>query len=119
MSLLDDESFPTFNGMNRPAMMFGVPMVAALLTLMFIIFTGFGGVFLNWGFYSLILPAIGLSYLFFLKVICEDDPNALSFVRWRAKAVLLKQSQGNPVIYLTSESQKRDTYNARRFFKKC
>ncbi|EGT80727.1 putative type IV secretion system, VirB3 / TrbD / AvhB [Haemophilus haemolyticus M21639] len=28
-----NESYPSFNGMNRPAMVFGVPMVAALFVL--------------------------------------------------------------------------------------
>ena len=107
-----NESYPSFNGMNRPAMVFGVPMVAALFVLCFMVVSGFLGSFLNWGFYSLIL------YLFFLKIICEDDPNALAFIKWRLKAILIKQAQGNPVILLTSDSKKREVYNARRQFKK-
>lgn len=114
-----EEKFPTFNGLNRPAMMYGVPMVASLFTLTFMIATAFLGAFLGAGVYSLILPALGACYLLFLKIICEDDPNALAIVTWRVKARLLKASQGNPVIYLTSNSQKRDLYNARRQFKKC
>ena len=113
-----NESFPSFNGMNRPAMVFGVPMVAALCILCFMVVSGFLGSSLNWGFYSLILPALGAIYLLFLKIVCEDDPNALAFIKWRAKAILIKQSQGNPVILLTSDSQKREVYNARRQFKK-
>ncbi|OOF77868.1 hypothetical protein BKG96_07550 [Rodentibacter caecimuris] len=113
-----NESFPSFNGMNRPAMVLGVPMVAALFILSFMVATGFLGAFLNWGFYSLILPALGAIYLLFLKIICEDDPNALAFIKWRLKAILIKQTQGNPVILLTSDSHKREVYNARRQFKK-
>lgn len=114
-----DEKFPSFNGLNRPAMMYGVPMVAALFTLIFMVVTAFVGSLLGFGAYSLILPAFGAIYLLFLKIICEDDPNALAIVKWRVKARLLKMSQGNAVIYLTSNSQKRDLYNARRQFKKC
>ena len=84
------ESFPSFNGMNHPAMVFGVPMVAALFILCFMVVTGFLGNFLNWGFYSLILPVLGAIYLFFLKIACEDDPNALAFIKWRIKAIFLK-----------------------------
>ena len=113
-----NESYPSFNGMNRPAMVFGVPMVAALFVLFFMVASGFLGSFLNWGFYSLILPTIGALYLFFLKIICEDDPNALAFIKWRLKAILIKQAQGNPVILLTSDSKKREVYNARRQLKK-
>lgn len=114
-----DEKFPSFNGLNRPAMMFGVPMVAALFTLIFMIITAFLGVMLGAGKYSLILPFFGFCYLIFLKIICADDPNALAIVQYRLQARLLKISQGNPVIYLTSNSTKRDLYNARRQFKKC
>lgn len=114
-----EESYPSFNGMNRPAMVFGVPMVAALFILIFMVVTGFMGSALNLGFYSLILPTLGAIYLLFLKIICEDDPNALAFIKWRLKAILLKKTQQNPVIYLTSDSQKREVYNARRQFKKC
>ena len=114
-----DQKFPSFNGMNRPAMFFGVPMVAALFTLLFIVATGFGGYAMELGAYSLILPVLGASYLLFLKVICEDDPNALAFIKWRLQAMLLKFSQKKPVIYLTSDSKKREIINARRQFKKC
>lgn len=113
-----NESFPSFNGMNRPAMVLGLPMLPALFTLMFIVFSGFLGSFLEWGVYSLILPSIGVIYLLVIKIACEDDPNALAFIKWRAKAILIKQGQGNPVILLTSDSQKREVYNARRQFKK-
>ena len=113
-----EQTFPAFNGMNRPAMVFGVPMVPALFILCFMVISGFLGSFLNWGFYSFVLPAFGAIYLLFLKIICEDDPNALAFIKWRLKAILIKQIQGNPVILLTSESKKREAYNARRQFKK-
>lgn len=113
-----NESFPSFNGMNRPAMVMGTPMIPALFTLTLMIATAFLGGFLDWGVYSFILPSIGAIYLLFLKIACEDDPNALAFIKWRIKAIFIKQGQGNPVILLTSDSQKREVYNARRQFKK-
>ncbi|WP_439295215.1 VirB3 family type IV secretion system protein [Lonepinella sp. BR2882] len=119
MSDLENEfSFPSFNGMNRPAMMYGVPMVLGIFTLLFIIVTLFGGMSLNLGVYSLVLPTIGLLFLLFIKIICEDDPNALSFMKWRFKAILLKLQQGNPIIHLSTNGTDRKVYNANRKFKK-
>lgn len=114
-----EKTFPSFNGMNRPAMVLGIPMVEANFVLCFVVFFGFLGSFLDWGKYSLILPSFGGLYLLFLKIVCEDDPNATAFIKWRIKAVLLKWGQGNPVILLNSENKKREEYNARQRFKKC
>lgn len=114
----DDNSFPSFNGMNRPAMVYGVPMVLGIFTALFIILSLFGGLYLKLGFFSWILPSLGLLFLLFIKIICEDDPNALAFIKWRIRAILLRISQGNPVIHLSSNGAIRRVYNANRQFKK-
>lgn len=120
MSEIDNEedTFPSFNGMNRPAMAFGIPMVTGIFTALFIILSFFGGLSLNLGFYSLFLPLLGVVFLIFLKVISEDDPNALAFIKWRFRAIFIKIFQGNAVIYLTSNDLNRRKYNANRQFKK-
>ena len=119
MSDEHDDSFPSFNGMNRPAMVYGVPMVLGIFTALFIIASFFGGLFMGLGGYvSAILPSIGIIFLIFIKLICEDDPNALAFIKWRFRAIVLKIVQGNPVIYVTSNDKIRRVYNANRQFKK-
>jgi len=115
----DDDSFPSFNGMNRPAMVYGVPMVLGIFTVLFIIVSFFGGLLLKVGIYiSAVLPSLGFAFLLFIRIICEDDPNAFAFVRWRLKAILLKIIQGNPIIFVTSNNENRKVLNANRQFKK-
>lgn len=115
----DDNSFPSFNGMNRPAMVYGVPMVLGIFTVLFILASFFGGLLIGLGIYiSAILPTLGFAFLLFIKIICEDDPNAFAFVKWRLKAILLKIIQGNPIIFVTSNNEKRKVLNANRQFKK-
>lgn len=115
---LEDVVFPSFNGLNRPAMAFGIPMVIGIFTALFIILSFFGGLYFSLGFYSLFLPSLGVIFLVFLKVICEDDPNALAFIKWRFRAILIRLFQGNAIIYLTSNDLNRRKYNANRQFKK-
>ena len=115
----DDDSFPSFNGMNRPAMVYGVPMVLGIFTILFIIVSFFGGLLLGLNPYiSAILPSVGFTFLLFIRIICEDDPNAFAFVKWRFKAISLKIIQGNPIIFVTSNNEKRRVLNASRQFKK-
>ncbi|MFQ0972232.1 VirB3 family type IV secretion system protein [Gilliamella sp. BG6] len=114
----EDDSFPSFNGMNRPAMVYGIPMVMGIFTCLFIVLSLFAGFYAKLGYFSWVAPLAGLFFLLFLKLICEDDPNALAFIKWRIRAVLLKISQGNSVIYLSSNDTKRKVYNANRQFKK-
>ncbi|NBI13682.1 conjugal transfer protein TraD [[Haemophilus] felis] len=114
----EDDSFPSFNGMNRPAMVYGVPMVLGIFTALFIVLSLFGGFYLKLGYYAWILPSLGLMFLLFIKIISEDDPNALAFIRWRIRAYLIMLSQGNPIIHLSSNAVSRKVYNANRQFKK-
>lgn len=118
MSDNDDPSFPSFNGMNRPAMVYGIPMVLGIFTALFIVLSLFGGLYLELGYLAWVLPILGVFFLVFVKVVCEDDPNAFSFIKWRIKAVRLRISQGNPIIHLSSNSSIRKVYNANRQFKK-
>lgn len=115
---MSEEEFPSFNGMNRPAMTYGVPMVLGIFTVLFIILSFFGGIYLKLGYFSLALPTCGLFFLIFIKIICEDDPNALAFIKWRIKAIITI-FKGNQVIHLSSNGcSSRKVYNANRQFKK-
>jgi type IV secretion system protein VirB3 len=114
----DDDTFPSFNGMNRPAMVYGIPMVLGIFTALFIVLSLFAGFYAKLGYFAWIAPLTGLFFLVFIKVVCEDDPNALAFIKWRIRAILLKISQGNSVIYLSSDDANRKVYHANRQFKK-
>ena len=45
----EDYTFPTFNGMNRPAMMYGIPMMIGLIVLIYIVLSGFIGFHMGLG----------------------------------------------------------------------
>ncbi|MCQ9124681.1 VirB3 family type IV secretion system protein [Rodentibacter caecimuris] len=114
----EDYTFPTFNGMNRPAMMYGIPMMIGLIVMIYIVLTGFIGFQMGLGKFALIAPGLGVIFLIIVKVICQDDPNAFAILKWKFKAILLKLNQQNPIIYLSSNGKTREVYNARRSFKK-
>lgn len=114
----EDYTFPTFNGMNRPAMMYGIPMMIGLIVLIYIVLSGFIGFQIGLGKFSLIAPSLGVIFLIAVKIICQDDPNAFAILKWKFKAIQLKLQQQNPIIYISSNGSKREAYNARRSFKK-
>ena len=59
----EDYTFPTFNGMNRPAMMYGIPMMIGLIVLIYIVLSGFIGFQMGLGKFSLIAPSFGVIFL--------------------------------------------------------
>ncbi|MGL5290036.1 MAG: VirB3 family type IV secretion system protein [Aeromonas sp.] len=82
----------TYNGLNRPAMVMGVP-------LMLLLGMGFLGVFGTailmsaFGVNAFIFTAIILLVTFAIKLTCENDPNALSVLKMNLNGVLLSLRQ--------------------------
>lgn len=99
-------------------MMYGIPMMIGLIVLIYIVLSGFIGFQMGLGKFSLIAPSFGVIFLIAVKIICQDDPNAFAILKWKFKAIQLKLQQQNPIIYISSNSSKREAYNARRSFKK-
>lgn len=114
----DDSEYVSYNGMNRPALFMGVPLMPMLFGCFLMVFGGFAGL-LMWGGYGLIFPAVVFLCLFVLKLICEDDPNAMEIMTWRLKGAFLRLKQGSDVLVFVSGDEKSRESHAKRFFKKA
>ena len=117
-----EEKYPSFNGMNRPAVVKVIctPLMPTLILGGISVFSVMIANFYEMTTYALPIPIISFIYLFFLKIACEDNPNALAQIKWQVRAFFIKLFQGNnKVICLSSDDDlKREKYNARRQFKK-
>lgn len=89
--------YATYNGLNRPAMYMGVPLILLLSTGFLAVFGGFGAIFL-WGFAGLFLPGMAGLFLFFVRMLCESDPNALRVIRLVAEGVILKIKHQDKIV---------------------
>ncbi|MDG2957044.1 conjugal transfer protein TraD [Bisgaard Taxon 10/6] len=117
-----EEKYPSFNGMNRPAVVkvIGTPLMPTLILTGVSLFSVMIANFYEMTSIALPIPIASFVYLFFLKIACEDNPNALAQIKWQVRAFFIKLFQGNKVICLSSDDDlRREKYNARRQFKKC
>lgn len=91
------DQYATYNGLNRPAMIMGVPLMLLLTlgivglfgTFIFIAVAGAKG-FIFTG--CIFLIAFGV------KLLCDKDPNALKVIKMNLKGRLIYLKQGNSII---------------------
>ncbi|ENG8827712.1 VirB3 family type IV secretion system protein [Salmonella enterica] len=113
-----DDEYASYNGMNRPALLMGIPLMPLLFGGFLMVFGGFLGL-MTIGGYGLIFPSIVGLILFVIRLICEDDPNAMKIISWRLKGFCLRLGQKNDVLIFISSDEKRKVSHAKRFFKKA
>ena len=93
--------FATYNGLNRPAMVMGVPLLLLLAVGFLAVFGGFTAMYF-WGISGLLVPALCFLFLFIIRLICENDPNALRVLKLRFKGIMLKVKHRDTVIGFSS-----------------
>ncbi|EPR9285179.1 VirB3 family type IV secretion system protein [Escherichia coli] len=93
--------FATYNGLNRPAMVMGVPLLLLLAVGFLAVFGGFTAMFF-WGLSGLLVPALCFLFLFIIRLICENDPNALRVLKLQFKGMILKIMHRDTVIGFSS-----------------
>ncbi|WP_158782786.1 VirB3 family type IV secretion system protein [Pantoea sp. BAV 3049] len=103
MENLPDESsaYITYNGLNRPAMLWGVPLIIFFCGLVSIVAFGIPGIFYL-GLKGVIIPSIIFLFLFAIRVVCEIDPNAITLIAFKIRGFLLKLKHKNGVIRFSS-----------------
>ncbi|HBR1984830.1 TPA: VirB3 family type IV secretion system protein [Klebsiella quasipneumoniae subsp. quasipneumoniae] len=87
----------TYNGLNRPAMIRGIPLIPFILCFLALLISFFIGV-LTIGFYGLIIPSFIIGVMIAIKQICADDPNAMSVKVLKIKGWCLKGFRTNNVL---------------------
>ena len=85
--------FPTYNGMNRPAMFFGVPMMPMVLCILGSVFAAMIGQLL-FGKAALLLVGLNIPIYFGLKTISENDDQAIKVYAAEAKWLLRRIGAG-------------------------
>ncbi|EAZ1917734.1 conjugal transfer protein TraD [Salmonella enterica subsp. enterica serovar Montevideo] len=93
--------FLSYNGLNRPAMVMGVPLMLLLAVGFLAVFGGFGCMFM-WGISGVIFPALCFLFLFTIRIICENDPNALSVMNLQLKGCFLKVMHRDSIVGFSS-----------------
>lgn len=113
----ENPEYASYNGLNRPALVMGIPLMPLLGCAFLMVFGGFAAVMV-WGAVGLIVPIVLAIPLLVMKVVCEDDPNALTLLRWRIQGRLLRVKQMATVAVFVTGSEKLRKKNAYRIFKK-
>ena len=107
----------TFNGLNRRAMMFGIPLEAVAIS----VFIGMAITlpmlfFLGWR--ALLFLLLPVPFLAFLRTICANDDQALNIYRLETKYFLRRRNtklfNGTNTILATKFGRQQSDYQ--RFF---
>jgi hypothetical protein len=85
--------FPTYNGMNRPAMFFGVPLMPMVLSIIGLVLIAMIGQMLI-GKTALLLVGLNIPIYFGLKTISENDDQAIKVYAAEAKWLLRRIGAG-------------------------
>ncbi|HFE3207861.1 VirB3 family type IV secretion system protein [Providencia stuartii] len=86
---LNDE-YLTYNGLNRPALVMGVPILLLLSLFGIALVTALLGVHF-FGLFGLIPAALCFLCIVIIKSLTESDPNALKVISFKFKGIALKR----------------------------
>ncbi|EPN0316290.1 VirB3 family type IV secretion system protein [Vibrio vulnificus] len=115
----EKKEYASYNSLTRKALVFGVPLLI-LVGFLFAIVVSFvlGIAFLptSWAF---VVPAILAGCLFIIKMMCEQNSNAMDNMVWVIRGLLLRFKSQSVVFsvspYADSESKRKVKIN--EFFK--
>lgn len=113
----EDPEYASYNGLNRPALIRGIPLMPALACAFFMVIFGFAALY-AWGIVGLVVPLFFAIPLLIMKVLCADDPNALSLFRWSFQGSILRIKQKKSVLVFVTGSNHAGKKNAYQIFKK-
>lgn len=94
-------TYITYNGFNRPAMIRGIPLMILIFSMMIAFFGGTISVY-YFGAQGLMVPALLIPFLFTVKLVCEDDPNAMRSLLMNMQALVLKLKHKGKVVHFYS-----------------
>lgn len=118
---MDDEQieYPSFNGLSRVALFWGVPLMAIVIiviaslviAIVATLFLGPGGLFFG---------AVGIPILFYLKHICENDDQAARIVFLELRCWLSRRNAKSfgDTYTLSPMQYDRRSHVYKRYFKK-
>lgn len=93
--------YMTYNGLNRPAMIKGIPLMLGLIVCFIAAVGGFFSIFM-FGLKGFIFPALCMLFLFAVRVMCENDPNALTVKKLSLSGFILKLKHGDTIVGFSS-----------------
>ncbi|WGM03939.1 VirB3 family type IV secretion system protein [Arsenophonus nasoniae] len=92
-----ERQYLSFNGFNRPALIMGVPLMLLLPLLMVTMLSTFTLVH----FFGLVggIPILIAGIIIFLvRILTENDPNALAVLKCRLKGVVVRKGKSTIAI---------------------
>lgn len=114
------EKFSSFNGFSRPALAFGVPIVFFSICIVVMLISFFLGIILAGILYACIIPLIIAGLLFYIRLITEQNINALELLQLNLKSIIfrLKYAKNMSSISLgtSAYSFKERKENVKNFF---
>lgn len=112
------QEYASHNAMARVSLIFGVPIMTLLAFLILMLVTGGVGFFF-FGVMGLITPLMLLFVLFGIRILCLENPNAMTELKWKAKAYIYRLQCRSMVTSFTSTDtpQKRRMHHVREWIK--
>ncbi|MBY5246584.1 VirB3 family type IV secretion system protein [Klebsiella quasipneumoniae] len=87
----DGEGYCSFNFINKPAMIMGIPFGIFMTGIFLMVLLGFGLFFTVGIIGTVIAEALIVLSMTSVKLLCENDPNALKFIKYRLKGYFHKK----------------------------
>ena len=110
--------YASYNGLNRVALVMGIPLMPFLIGAFLAVFLGFPALMM-WGVVGILIPAVIFLGLFVLKLLCEDDPNAIDVIQWKIKGYFLKFRIGGKIMSFHSlRDNKEEKKDAKQYLKR-
>lgn len=95
----DGEGYCSFNFINKPAMIIGIPF-GIFMCGIFLLLISFFGLFFTVGLIAaLVAVALIVLAMTVIKLLCENDPNALKFLKYRLKGYFHKKKYKGKFYY--------------------
>ena len=111
----------SFNGLSRPALMIGVPIIPAVILMLSAVASLVVGMMISAGLFSLILPILIIILFLYLKVQCEMSASAIDLIILNIRARMMRiKSHNSSVIALSANkyTNKERMKNVQEYFKK-
>lgn len=106
--------FESYNGMNRPAMFWGIPIMPMVVLFMGGLVLGIGGTALLSWVWGLVFVAPFLITLLALRFLCAMDGQYLRRVRFARRRIALNLRYGKPLL-LTPSNPNWSRFYGQRF----
>ena len=95
----DGEGYCSFNFINKPALIFGIPFGIFMGSAFVLVITVLGLMFTVGWIAAVIAATFILAPLMYIKLLCEKDANSLKFIKYRLQGYFHKRKYKGEFYY--------------------